>query len=169
MEEEIWKDILGYEGLYMVSNLGRIMSTRYNKKMIKKTTFNNKGYELVTMKDNFGKLRGFSVHRLVARHFIGESELTVDHKNDIKTDNRASNLQYLSNLENNYKKIRNLYNKEGNIKYIIPTTNRKRFRVTYKVRGISYYIGTFDTRYQAKEALLNCIMKNEDHKNFFHL
>lgn len=117
MEE--WRDIEGYEGLYKVSSLGRIMSVgrtfRTGKNgtrlcvlsdSIKKTVVNNKGYLRVSLNKN-GKLKSFLVHRLVAQAFIPNPDNLpeVNHKNEIKFCNEVSNLEWCTtkyNINYNY-------------------------------------------------------------------
>lgn len=103
---EIWKDIQEYEGLYQVSNLGRIKSlekiiiTNNNiiKKMsekILKTPLHKDGYCYVMLrKDN--KSRLFVVHRLVAKEFIPNPNNLpqVNHKDENKLNNNAENLEW---------------------------------------------------------------------------
>ena len=87
---EIWKDIEGYEGLYQVSNLGRVKSlTRKNcrsDRFIK--LVNTKGY-LTAMLCINGKIKHCRVHRLVAEAFIPNPDNLpcVNHKSEIKTQN----------------------------------------------------------------------------------
>lgn len=110
--EEIWKDVKGYEGLYQVSNLGRVKSL--NKEIIRKNgvkqTFkgkilspaiSNKGYYLIAL-SNKGKIKTYSIHKLMARTFINDytDELVVNHINGIKTDNRLENLELVTQREN---------------------------------------------------------------------
>ena len=63
---EEWRDIKGFEGLYQVSNLGRVKNA---KGLIKKPTMNNRGYIRLSLWEG-GKSKNFSVHRLVAEAFI---------------------------------------------------------------------------------------------------
>ncbi len=74
MEE--WKDIVGYEGLYQISSIGRIKSLkRYKvgKERLKKLSIGRDGYEYIMLwKEN--KVKRFSVHRLVASAFIENAE-----------------------------------------------------------------------------------------------
>jgi len=95
---EQWKDIEGYEGLYQVSNLGRIKS---KSGLIRKQTMNKNGYFYVNLCKE-GKVRNYPVHRLVALAFVegSESELTVNHKNEDKADNRAENLEWMTRKDN---------------------------------------------------------------------
>ena len=111
---EIWKDIQGYEGLYQVSNLGRVKSLGRNiKKPLTKIGYvwqserilkgrkDTKGYlRVVLYKDQTPK--GFKVHRLVAVAFIPnpENKPEVDHINRDKTDNSVNNLRWVSHKEN---------------------------------------------------------------------
>ena len=105
MEEEVWKSIRDYEGLYEVSNLGRVKSLNYRKtgkKKILKNVENNKGYLTVYLTKN-GKRKLFQVHRLVAETFIPnpEDKPCVDHINTIRDDNRVENLRWVTYEENN--------------------------------------------------------------------
>ena len=106
--KEIWKDIKGYEGLYQVSNLGRVKSLErydsYNKKVDEKIlkTKENLGYIYVNLHKN-GIQKGYKVHRLVAEAFIPnpDNKPCIDHINTIVTDNRVENLRWCTYSENN--------------------------------------------------------------------
>lgn len=100
---EIWKDVVGYEGLYQVSNMGRVKSLNYKRtgkeKILK--PHKDKGYlRVILFKDGQQKL--FRVHRLVALHFVeGYFEgAEVDHINCVRDDNRANNLRFVTSKEN---------------------------------------------------------------------
>ena len=101
--DEIWKDVKGYEGLYQVSNMGRIISLNYRnsgKKYI--MTCSETGGYLSVVLSKGGNSKSKSIHRLVAEAFCeGYKEgKIVNHINEIKTDNRACNLEWITYQEN---------------------------------------------------------------------
>lgn len=121
--KEIWKDIKGYEGLYKISNYGRIKTIpRYTnnqnsyKEIILKYTNDGKGYQQVILTKN-RKRKGYKVHRLVAENFLDKNnfkpmlcedrakidlnKLEVNHKNEFnKEDNSINNLEWCTKLYN---------------------------------------------------------------------
>lgn len=95
MRKEIFKDVVGYEGLYKVSNLGRVRDINGIVKL-----GNKKGYKTVLLKFR-GKSKSFLVHRLVAIAFVkGNKSLVVNHKDGVKDNNLADNLEWVSIAEN---------------------------------------------------------------------
>lgn len=105
--EEIWKDVVGYEGLYEVSNQGRVRSHHPSQR--RKTEFlcggNIRGYRMVMLAKGDGtKPKSALIHRLVAIAFLGAPpnvhRPTVNHKNLDKADNRVENLEWLSQADN---------------------------------------------------------------------
>lgn len=105
---EIWKDIEGYEGLYQVSNLGRVKSLpkqhgrRYwNNEFILKQNKSNNGYVCVILQKNKIKYRK-SIHRLVASAFIPnfENKPQINHKDGNKLNNCIDNLEWVTASEN---------------------------------------------------------------------
>lgn len=99
METEIWKDVQGYEGLYQVSNFGRVKTIKTN--IIRKFGDNGHGYMFLPLHKN-NKSKNHYVHRLVATSFIDNlyRKTTVNHINGIKADNSVSNLEWATQSEN---------------------------------------------------------------------
>ena len=103
--KEIWKDIEGYEGLYQVSNLGRVKSLGNNKsrkEKILKLRKNNKGYNIACLYKNNVK-KYYSVHRIVANTFLENPNNypCVNHKDENPLNNSIYNLEYCSYKYNN--------------------------------------------------------------------
>lgn len=113
MSTEIWKDVVGYEGYYKVSNLGRVKSMeryvtqgnhkRYVKERIKKQSIDPNGYLRVTLcKDR--KSVQIPIHRIIAEAFIPnpENKSEIDHINTNRIDNRIENLRWSTRYENTH-------------------------------------------------------------------
>ena len=116
MEEE-FKEIIGYEGLYWVSNLGNVKSKRKQLKLC----LDVYGYLVVNLSKE-GKMKTFTVHRLVALHFIDNPNnlSQVNHKDECKTNNCVTNLEWCTQQQNhdygtrNERTGRSQMNKQGN-------------------------------------------------------
>lgn len=123
MEPEIWKDVIGYEGLYKASNLGNFKSVErkigYNhhlnneryfrlKKESKRVLANCKGYNSITLhKDDNPKTKRCC--RIIAKLFVPnpDNKPYVNHINGIKTDDRAINLEWVTASENMIHAVKN--------------------------------------------------------------
>ena len=104
MEKEIWKDIEGYEGLYKVSNMGNVKSLNYRrtgKEGILKALKNRGGYLYVNLYKD-GICKRCTIHRLVAIAFISNPDNLpeVNHKDENKSNNVISNLEWCSSSYN---------------------------------------------------------------------
>lgn len=111
--KEMWRPIKGYEGLYEISNQGRVksltrycMSFGYRKTLLKekimKPSRSPSGYFQVGLSKN-GKRRHFFIHRLVATTFISNPNnyLCINHKDEVKTNNCVNNLEWCTTKYNN--------------------------------------------------------------------
>ena len=114
-KSEVWKDVVGYEGLYEVSNKGNVYSVermdalgREQGGRVLKTKYNNRGYLMVSLYKN-GKQKTRYIHRLVAGAFIpnpnGYSE--INHRDENKVNNYANNLEWCTREYNNNHGTRN--------------------------------------------------------------
>lgn len=104
MKQEEWKPVVGYEGLYEVSDWGRVKSLNYNntgKEGIMKTRPNGGGYLQIDLYKN-GKKETRKVHILVMRAFVGRCPdgYEVDHYDWNPKNNRLDNLRYIQANDN---------------------------------------------------------------------
>ena len=149
MEKEIWRDIPDYEGIYQVSNLGRIKSLdRYVKRgksgffkegQIQKLQNNGNGYLYKQLKHE-GRHRNFYIHRLVLMVFIGERPdgMVICHKDGDTTNNNLNNLRYDTPLENNIDQFRHGIEK-GKLSNDDVLKVRKMYKDGYKTKEISEF------------------------------
>ena len=136
---EKWKAIEGFEGLYEVSDRGRIRRT--DGRVLK--LHRRSAYLYIALHD-CGRTKSYDVHRLVARAFCAgwsPDRNEVNHKNLNKMDNRAENLEWVSRTEN----VRHAF-QNGAVKNHIS----KRVKKAILCRELDL---TFDSSYQAAEYL----------------
>ena len=96
LQQERWKDIDGYDGMYQVSDLGRVRSFKFGKTRLLRPGKTKDGYFIVQLWRN-GQGKVLLVHRLVAQAFIpndDETKTQINHRNEDKTENKVSNLEW---------------------------------------------------------------------------
>lgn len=102
---EDWQPVVGYEGWYEVSSLGRVRRTMAiagaRTGRVLQVFANNDGYLRVTL-SRYKRERHMFIHRLVALAFLGPRPVgsQTNHRNGIKTDNRPDNLEWCTRSEN---------------------------------------------------------------------
>jgi len=138
--KEIWKKINGYEEKYMVSNLGNIKSLRTNKNYY---LSNSKNYKRVSLYKN-GKIKSYSVHRLVAEHFIPNPNNypCVNHLDCNGNNNRVDNLEWCTYKKNNNYKNHNLKKSISSAIYYLKKDYANRKDLIKKMETIKQEIDT---------------------------
>jgi hypothetical protein len=166
---EVWKDVLGYEGLYQVSDLGRVKSLnreiikfngniRHYPERILKLSINTTGYLYVGLyKKN--KIKLYKVHRLVWESFNGNTDLHIDHiVEGNKTDNRLCNLQAIKQREN-ISKHHLSKNKSSKYTGVSWDKNLNKWRAQIYINGKLKYLGVFVNELDASNAYQNALNK----------
>lgn len=128
---EIWKDVKGYEGLYKISNYGRVKSIKRKVKnkngfrivdeKILKPIINNKGYYIYGLSKQ-GKINILLLHRLIGEHFIENKNNypCINHIDGNKLNNKISNLEwctYEHNIKEAFRLNLNVYTYHTNFKH----------------------------------------------------
>lgn len=157
-QEEIWEDIPEYEGLYKISNHGRVMImsrfldkgrfSHFSRQRIRLQFKNKAGYSRVGLV-KYGKNKNFSVHRLVAIVFIPnpENKEQINHIDGNKENNHASNLEWVTAKENCTHAFKNGLNWCRN-KGMINLVNNKTKQVV-QLNDLGEVINTFNSIRQA--------------------
>ena len=155
---EIYKDIIGYEGLYQVSNLGNVKSLHFNKEKVLKKNAGSNGYINSCLRKN-GVMKNFSNHQLVCVAFLnhvpnGYKGLVCDHKNNNKLDNRLDNLQVITKRYNSSKDKKNKTSKYTGVYWV---SSRNKWKAGIKIKGkynfLGYFINELDASNKYQEAL----------------
>lgn len=175
LEGEVWRDVIGYEGLYQVSNMGRVYSMprkwesgngrvcQHNGKILKPIC-SKLGYKKVILSLN-SKNKTKAIHQLVAEAFLGHIpcgfKLVVDHINDIKTDNRVENLQVVSSRFNVYKTQGNYSSMQKGVSW---HKVKKKWQAQIRIDRKVIFLGMFDCELKASEAYQNKLKEIENGK-----
>ena len=165
--EEIWRDIEGYEGVYQISNKGRVKSLKCGKERILRPRDNGNGYLKVHLFKNTS-FQSIYIHRLVAEAFIPNSQNKpqVNHKDENKKNNCVENLEWIACIDNCNYGTRNerisrkilQYSKSGEfirewqsaaeVERVLGIDNSN---ITKCCKGKRKYAGSFIWRYKEKD------------------
>ena len=164
---EHWENITGYEGLYMVSNLGRVKSldrvSRYGRRLSGKMLNigrNKTGYCYVVLCKN-GWTKSISVHRLVALTFISNPENLpqINHIDEDKTNNNASNLEWVTARQNqNHSANKKAVSKYPGV-FWHPIANK--WQAGCRFKGKLKYLGLFKAEKEAAQAYVDFCNKHK--------
>jgi hypothetical protein len=164
---EIFKDIVGYEGLYQVSNMGNVKSLPrevfgrgyyMTKEKTLKPGVDTGGYFNVRLCKN-GKLSTYTIHQLVAMTFLGHLrcgyDFVIDHINRDKLDNRVENLRVVTNRENCSNRKRTYTSKYVGVSW---DKSRKKWASRMQIDNIYKNLGYFEKEYDAHVAYQNKLL-----------
>jgi hypothetical protein len=154
--EEIWKDVEGYEGRYLISNTGKLKSILKTKEKLINGNINN-GYLKYGLSYKLkNKKRIYSSHQLVAQAFLGHKicgmNLVIDHINDNKLDNRVENLQIVTQRENSHK-TQGVYSSQYKGVYL----DRNKWKSQIVINKKNKHLGLFVNEYEAHLAYQNAL------------
>ena len=153
--EEIWKDIIGYEGLYQISNYGRVKSFKKSKEKILKNNVSKNGYYKVTLIKN-KEATTKKNHQLVAIHFLNHKpcgmKLVVNHKDFNKLNNHVDNLEIVTARENT-----NLKHIKSSSKYVGVSWHKPlhKWRAQIEINKVKKHLGYFTNELDAHNAYQN--------------
>lgn len=134
---EIWRDVPGYEGKYLVSDTGKVQNQKGHQLQPR---ISNSGYPRVWLSTH-GEVKSHALHRLVASAFLPNPTLLpeVNHLNGVKTDNRVENLEWCTVSHNRLHSQYVLQKESGKPKrrVICLTTGRTYPSVSEAARAVS--------------------------------
>ena len=127
--QEIWKDVVGHEGLYLVSNLGNVKTLLTRKKLLK-PAYDKDGYLRVALTTKDNKRKNYYVHRLVLSAFVPntENKPCVNHIDGIRDNNKLENLEWCTFSENEKHKYKLGYKQKiskERIEKLVELTSKK--------------------------------------------
>lgn len=162
LENEIWLDIPDFEGLYQVSDLGRVKSLDRNVESSGRNKF-CKGSILKLQKSGRylkielyknGEYKRYSIHRLVMFAFEGHSDLVVDHEDENGLNNRKTNLRYLTHRDNVSRGFKNKTSKYTGVSW---DESKGKWRAYLRINNVGYSLGCFTSELKAHLTYEKCL------------
>ena len=152
MDDVVWKDIKGYEGLYQISNGGEVKSLKWNKTRILKPGVGSSGYLHVGLRKDKKRINKL-IHRLVAKAFLQDwsESKDVDHINRDRFNNHIDNLRMASRSQNH----RNGISRKGSVskyKNVYWHKQNSKWQVRVQVNGKQKHIGLYSNEEEAGRA-----------------
>lgn len=168
MKSEIWKKIKDFGGLYEVSSLGRIRSWKAHRgygtlkkpKILAQSKTPN-GYMVISLYKDKIRYRK-SVHRLVIETFLGKENLTCNHMNGKKDDNRLENLEYATFSENINHAFKNNLIPVGEKHHHSKLTEKQ----VLEIRGSLLKVSELAEKYKVNKSTIRKILNR---KNWTHI
>jgi hypothetical protein len=159
--EEIWKDVPEYEGLYQVSNFGRVKRITTNKILkLNKRGFHYLGASLCKN----GVVKPIYIHHLVAKAFLNHKscghKLVIDHINNDPSDNRVENLQIVTQRFN-ARKNQSCYSYSSQYKGVYWAKHRKKWAAQIDIKRKRKFLGYFECELTAHQAYENAVKNLE--------
>lgn len=165
---EEFRDVVGYEGHYQISNLGNVKSLKRNGERIMNLSIDKtKGYLRINLFKE-SKRKTIYIHQLVAIAFLGHkpkgNKLVVDHIDNNKTNNKLENLQVISSRENSSKDQwrRNPSSYCVGVSY---SSGKKKWEASISVNGISFHLGYFNNESNAGQEYKTALKYYDEHFN----
>lgn len=155
---EEYKDIIDYEASYQISNFGNVKNKNTGRILKPTEGKTDKYYYISLCKD--GKQKNTKIHRLVASHFVEnpENKPYVDHIDNNKLNNVATNLRWATQQENNRNKIIYSNNTSG-FKGVVFDKRYNKWQARTRIDGKSISFGSFDKIEDAVEARVKAVNK----------
>lgn len=148
---EVWKDVLGFEDRYQVSNLGNLYSKHYNKLVT--ISKDKDGYRYIILY-NKGHHKFFRMGRLVAINFIPNPDNLpqVNHIDHVKDNDEASNLEWCEGYENQRKRSEFKGGKTSSCVGVRFHSEPSNWQARISIKGKTYTLGLFKTEQEASES-----------------
>lgn len=149
---EIWKDVIGFENRYKISNKGNLFS-KYKNKLLKPAK-DKDGYRHITLYSGIGFNKSFRMNRMVAINFIpNPNNLTqVNHKDHVKDNDAAYNLEWCQDYENQRKRSEFIGGETSKYVGVRLHSKPNNWQSRISIKSKTYTLGLFKTELEAADA-----------------